>query len=111
MKVDLSTGKIVEFVANKVGSLVVVTKGANTGRIGTLVKKDKHPGSFDIATIEDAEKNSFATRMGNVFVVAPTSDFKTALVSLPSSRGVKRTIVSGVWGGGAPLLRGAASAS
>ena len=38
----------------------MITKGRNCGRIGTLMNKEKHPGSFNIAHIKDAG-NTFGT--------------------------------------------------
>ena len=69
VKVNLSTGKIVEIVKFEMGTVVTVTKGRNCGRVGVLQSRDKHPGSFDILHVKDATGNTFATRMENVFVV------------------------------------------
>ena len=91
-KVDLESGKITEFVKFEVGNTVMVTKGRNTGRVGTLIQRDAHPGSFDIVHVRDAEGNTFATRIANVFVIGKGGDPKDALVSLPRGKGIKRTI-------------------
>ena len=50
------------------------------GRVGAIIHRDRHPGSFDIVHVKDAAGHSFATRSGNVFVIGETN--KT-LVSLP----------------------------
>ena len=92
VKIDLATGKITEFLKFEVGTTVMITKGRNTGRVGTLVKLDAHPGSFDIAQVKDSEGNTFATRKGNVFCIGKGSDAKQALISLPRGKGIKRTI-------------------
>jgi small subunit ribosomal protein S4e len=47
----------------------MVTGGRNTGRVGTIVDREKHAGSFDIVHIKDANGHVFATRMKNVFVI------------------------------------------
>ena len=91
VKVDLATGKAVEHIKFELGNLVMCTKGGNTGRIGTLTTIEKHPGSFDIVHVKDVEGNVFATRLGNVFSVGK-GDLKSAMVSLPRGKGVKRTI-------------------
>jgi len=64
------------------------------GRVGVIVSRERHLGSFDIVHIKDAAGNAFATRLGNVFVIGK-SDGKTskALVSLPKLKGIKRTIL------------------
>jgi len=92
VKVNLETGKIVDFVKFEVGNTVMVTKGRNAGRIGTLLNVEKHPGSFDIVHVRDVENNTFATRAGNVFIVGKGGDMANALISLPRGKGVKRTI-------------------
>jgi len=94
VKVDLETGKIVDFVKFDIGNVVMVTGGRNLGRVGVIVTRERHPGSFDIVHIKDAAGNSFATRLGNVFVIGK-SDGKTtkALVSLPKGKGIKKTIL------------------
>lgn len=92
VKVDLATGKVTDFVKFEVGNTVMVTGGRNTGRIGTLVKVDRHPGSFDIVAVKDAEGTTFATRRTNVFTIGKGGDAKNALVSLPKGKGIKKTI-------------------
>lgn len=90
VKVDLSTGKIVDFVKFELGSLAFITRGHNTGRIGVITQRDRHPGSFDIVHVQDLEGHTFATRLSNVFVIGKTKT--DALVSLPRGNGVKRSI-------------------
>jgi len=92
VKIDLATGKVTDFVKFEVGNTVMVTGGRNTGRIGTLIKVDRHPGSFDIVAVKDAEGTTFATRRTNVFTIGKGGDAKNALVSLPKGKGIKKTI-------------------
>ena len=40
----------------QVGSLCMVTGGHNCGRVGTITKREKHGGSFEIVHVEDAAK-------------------------------------------------------
>jgi small subunit ribosomal protein S4e len=92
VKVNLESGKVVDFVKFEVGNTVMVTKGRNAGRVGTLLNVEKHPGSFDIVHVRDVENNTFATRATNVFIVGKGGDMANSLVSLPRGKGVKRTI-------------------
>ncbi len=97
--------QIIDFVKFEMGNTVMVTKGRNTGRVGTLVSQDSHPGSFDICHIKDAEGATFATRLSNVFVIGKGGDVKNALVSLPKGKGIKLDIFQRAWAagsGGAP---------
>jgi small subunit ribosomal protein S4e len=90
VKFDLTTGKVVDFVKFDAGNVAMVTAGRNLGRIGVITKKETHPGSFTIVHLQDAVGHSFATRSPNVFVIGKG---KSALVSLPKGKGVKRTIL------------------
>ena len=88
VKIDIATGKIMEFVKFEVGAVAYVTGGNNMGRIGTITHREKHMGGFEIVHIKDVMEHTFATRMGNVFVIGHDKP----LISLPKGKGVKLTI-------------------
>lgn len=44
------------------GNLCMITGGRNLGRVGTIVSRERHPGSFDIVHIKDSMGHTFATR-------------------------------------------------
>jgi len=67
----------------------MVTRGANIGRVGHIVAIDKHPGSFDIVHLRDRKNATFATRIGNVFVIGEGSK---PWISLPKGKGVKLSV-------------------
>lgn len=90
VKVDIATGKVVDFIKFEVGKLCMITKGRNTGRVGTLVHVERHPGSFDIVTVRDASGHTFSTRTDNVFIIGSGD---APLVSLPRGNGVKLSIL------------------
>uniref|UniRef100_A0A8C5NVE4 Small ribosomal subunit protein eS4 n=1 Tax=Jaculus jaculus TaxID=51337 RepID=A0A8C5NVE4_JACJA len=84
IQIDLETGKITEFIKFDTGNLCMVTGGANLGRIGAITNRERHPGSFDVVHVKDANGNSFATRLigkGN-----------KAWISLPRGKGIRLTI-------------------
>lgn len=87
---DIETGKIKDFIKFDVGNLVMITGGHNNGRVGVVVNKEKHKGSFDIVHVEDAAGNRFATRDTNVFIIGKGNK---ALVSLPKGKGVRLSIL------------------
>jgi small subunit ribosomal protein S4e len=89
IKLDLTTGKQIGHLKFDVGQLVMITRGANIGRVGTIVNRERHPGSFDIVHIRDRRGNNFATRLTNVFVIG---DANKPEISLPKGKGVKLTI-------------------
>ncbi|GMH78106.1 hypothetical protein TrVE_jg10413 [Triparma verrucosa] len=90
IKVDIATGKMTDLVKFAPGALVMLTRGRNQGRVGTLMHTEKHQGSFDICTIKDAKGHTFATRLGNVFVIGSGTK---PMVTLPKGKGIKKTIM------------------
>lgn len=89
VKVDIATGKVVEVLKFEVGKLCMITKGRSTGRVGTIVHVEHHPGAFDIVVIKDAKGQSFCTRQENVFIIGN----ETPAVSLPRGDGIKLSIL------------------
>jgi len=90
IKIDIESGKMIDFIKFEVGKLAMITKGRNTGRVGTILHVEEHPGSFDIVSIRDAVGNSFSTRTDNVFVIGSG---ETPAVSLPKGKGIKLSIL------------------
>jgi len=88
VKIDLSTGKITDFVGFDTGAIAIVTGGRNMGRVGVLTHRERHDGGFNIVHIKDAVDNEFATREGNVFIIGKEKPW----ISLPKGKGVKLTI-------------------
>lgn len=93
VKVDIKTGKVIEVAKFEAGCSVMITKGRNTGRVGTVLARDRHPGSFDIVHVKDAAGNVFATRLGNAFVVGKAGASE-CFVQLPRGGGVKKDILA-----------------
>jgi len=86
---DIATSKITDYIKFDTGNMCMVTGGHNVGRVGTVTHRERHPGSFDIVHVKDAAGNSFATRIGNVFIIGKGNK---PYVSLPRGKGVKLTI-------------------
>lgn len=85
VKIDLSTGKIADFIRFDTGVIAMVTGGRNMGRVGVITHRERHDGGFNIVHIKDAIDNSFATREANVFVIGREKPW----ISLPKGKGVK----------------------
>lgn len=68
--------------------MAYITGGNNIGRVGTILHRERHLGSFDIVHVKDAHGKSFSTRISNVFVIGKG---KKALISLPKDNGVYLT--------------------
>lgn len=90
VKLSISSGKATEIFKFALGAMVMITKGHNCGRVGSLMHIEKHEGSFSIVTVKDSKGNTFATRLSNVFVIG--NGLKPE-VSLPKGRGIKKTIL------------------
>jgi len=89
VKFDIKSGKTIGHLKFDVGQLALITRGANIGRVGTVLSIEKHPGSFDIIHVKDRKGNVFATRVGNVFIIG---EGQKAWVSLPRGKGIKLTV-------------------
>ena len=85
VKIDLSTGKISEFIRFDTAVIAMATGGRNMGRVGVITHRERHDGGFNIVHIKDAMDNSFATRETNVFVIGNEKPW----ISLPKGKGVK----------------------
>jgi len=64
----------------------MITGGHNTGRIGEIIQRERHPGSFEIVHVRDIAGHSFTTRATNVFAVG---NGHTSLITLPRGKGLK----------------------
>lgn len=62
IQLEIATSKILDFIKFDSGNLCMITGGRNLGRVGTVVNRERHPGSFDIVHIKDAQGHTFATR-------------------------------------------------
>ena len=67
----------------------MITGGHNTGRVGTIMSRERHPCSFDIVHIKDTNGHGFATCLGYVFII---SKGNKPYISLPKGKGIKLTI-------------------
>lgn len=89
VQLDISTSKIMDFIKFDSGNLCMITGGRNLGRVGTIVSRERHPGSFDIVHVRDTTGHTFATRLHNVFIIGKGTK---AYISLPRARGIRLTI-------------------
>merc|ERR1711924_582153 len=84
--VNLESGKIENKCKFEIGALCMIRAGNNTGRVGTITQREKHPGSHEIVHVKDATGNSFCTRLTNVMVIGEGSK---EWISLPKGKGIK----------------------
>jgi len=89
VKVDIATGRITDYIKFDSGNLCMITGGRNLGRVGLVVHRERHPGSFDIVHVKDAAGHTFATRLSNVFIIGKGNK---SLVSLPKGKGIRLSI-------------------
>lgn len=62
IQLEIATAKILDYIKFESGNLCMITGGRNLGRVGTVINRERHPGSFDIVHIKDANGHVFATR-------------------------------------------------
>lgn len=62
IRLDVQSGKILEFIKFETGNLCMVTGGHNLGRVGVITNRKRQPGSFDIVNVKDSHGHTFATR-------------------------------------------------
>ena len=84
-----AAGKTVDTLKFEAGNVCMITAGANKGRVGALVSREKHHGGFEISHLKDRRGNGFATRSGNVFVIGDSKPW----ISLPRGKGIKLSII------------------
>lgn len=73
VKIELADNKITDIMTFETGNIAMISGGKNTGRVGTIVHRERHPGSFDMVQVKDAQGHIFATRLSNVFVIGTSS--------------------------------------
>jgi len=93
VKFNLKTHDVETFYKFKVGNFAMVTGGGNVGRCGVIRKIEHQMANFNIVYLEDAEKNTFATRINNVFVIG---EGEHPSITLPARNGVRPSILEGV---------------
>lgn len=47
----------------------MITGGNNIGRVGVILRVEKHDGSYDIVHVRDENNLEFSTRLNNIFVI------------------------------------------
>jgi len=90
IRLDIETGKVLDYVKFEVGNVCMMTGGNNVGRVGTIVNVEKHPGSFEIIHLIDSRGNKYATRTSNVFAIGQGTK---PWISLPKGNGIKLSVV------------------
>jgi len=68
VKLNLKSNEIIGHYKFAIGAHCMITSGNNIGRVGTIIREEKHPGSYEIIHIKDNNGVEFSTRLKNVFV-------------------------------------------
>merc|ERR1712217_968512 len=90
VRIDIETGKVLDYVKFEAGNVAMVSSGNNIGRVGIVTHRERHPGSFEIVHMKDTVGHTWATRLSNVFVIGKGSK---PWISLPKGNGIKKTII------------------
>ncbi|KAG9510404.1 40S ribosomal protein S4, partial [Fragariocoptes setiger] len=89
IRFEIATSKILNFIKFETGNMCMVTGGHNLGRIGTIISRERHPGSFDIVHVKDSQGHTFATRINYIFVIGKGNE---PYISLPKGKGVRLSV-------------------
>jgi len=89
IRLDLATGKILDYVKFEPGNTVIISGGNNIGRVGVITHREKHPGSFEIVHLKDSVGHAFNTRLENVTVIGKGNK---PWISLPKGNGIKLSV-------------------
>ena len=87
VRIDIASGKIIDFIKFREGCLAMVTGGHSIGRVGVITTREKHQGGVEIVHLRDKLGHSFSTRLSNVFVIGESED--KPWVTLPRGEGIK----------------------
>ena len=90
VRVEIATGKVLDFLKFDIGMLAMVSGGHNVGRVGLITHREKHPGSYEIVHLKDEAGHVFSTRLSNVFVIGKP---QKPWVSLPKGDGIKLSVI------------------
>jgi len=90
VKVEIASGKIVGILKFAMGQTVMITRGNNIGRVGTITHIEKHPGSFTIVHVKDKRGVEFSTRKANVFIIG---DGEKTAISIPRGKGIVYSVL------------------
>lgn len=90
VRLDLTNNKVLDHIKFEMGATVMINGGNNIGRVGTIVNREKHPGSFEIIHVKDAVGHTFATRLQNVFAIGKGGK---PWISLPKGNGIQLNII------------------
>ena len=67
----------------------MVTRGVNLRRTGVVTNQERHPGSFNVVHVKDANGHSFSTWLSKIFSIGKGNK---PWNSLPCGKGICLTI-------------------
>jgi len=90
VKINLETGQVMDTIKLEVGQNVLVTGGANRGRVGQIHNRTRLQGAFDMIAVKDKNGHSFNTRIDNCFVIGKG---EASEITLPREKGLKKDVI------------------
>merc|ERR1711904_540943 len=90
VKINCNTGAVMDTLKLEIGNNVLVTGGANRGRVGVISNRTRLQGAFDMVAVKDKNGESFNTRIDNCFVVGTGNQSE---VTLPKGQGLRLSIL------------------
>lgn len=80
IKLSLRNNEVLNQYKFEEGCRVMITGGNNIGRVGTVVRREQHPGSYEIIYVKDDKGLTFSTRLQNVFVIGTKNSSEVTLL-------------------------------
>ena len=62
--IDIKTGKITDFIKFDTGNTVMVTAGRNTGRVGIITNRERHPSKILVLMLISFVCCSYVVKLG-----------------------------------------------
>lgn len=90
IRIEIPSGKQLDFLKFEVGQLAMISGGNNIGRVGTIMSRDRHPGSNDMVHLKDEVGHTFCTILKNVVVIGKGNK---PWISLPKGNGIKLSVI------------------
>lgn len=90
IRIEIPSGKQLDFIKFEIGNLAIISGGNNIGRVGTIVSREKHPGTIDMVHLKDAVGHTFTTRLTNVCLIGKGNK---PWISLPKGNGIRLSVI------------------
>lgn len=90
VKIDIESGRIVDFIHLEVGHLALIKKGKNMGCVGIITHIEQKGFNELVIKLKDQSNRVFATRRKNLVIIGKDGN---SCIDLPADKGVKLSVL------------------